>query len=106
MSEIRVCETNCEEVAKLILERLATKDLTLTSFYVNKNEAPKVLKNARVWGDYTHDQGKITIRLTPRRNLFWDSRAEKVTVDMDEYGVIVLKRILPEGKIIFRVIVY
>ena len=109
MSGIEVTKENCEKVGRELLQRLTGCNLTIVSFYADPNrlDQPSVIQGVKVSGGFAHDfeKGTFKIELSPRRNIFWDSVKEKVTVTYLDDGVVVIQRSLPMKKAIQRVVI-
>jgi len=105
---IKVDKYNCEKVAQKILDCLVGTIFGVASFYhtgMERPEHPRVLTHMVLFGGYVFRDGCLTIKFVPNRRLFWDLNEEKVTVRFsDEDDSIIVERLLPSGKIIYRVI--
>lgn len=104
MKKILVTEENCEKVATDLVESLFGKKLVIVSFFSNSGE-PKIVSGVKILSGFTFDQGRLKIPLTPRRNIFWDVSKERVSLEYEDDGTVVIKRVLGNKGTIFRVIV-
>lgn len=105
---IKVDKINCEKVAQRIVDCLIGTVFGVASFYhtgSEQKEWPRVINRMVLSGGYHYVNGCITIKFSPNRRIFWDLNDEQVTVRFsDEDDSIIVERILPNGKTIFRVV--
>lgn len=105
---VQVTKDNCEQVAQRVVSGLIGRVFSVVTFYKsqdNRKEAPGLLSNFCLSGGYFLVDNAVTIKLYPRRKIFWDLNVEQVTVIFFEDGCIEIDRVLPRGKTIFRVCV-
>ena len=104
MKKVIVTVENCEEVAKELAEYLFDKPLRISTFFLRerKIEGPYEVSEVKALSGFSYQGGKLTIRLTPRRTIFWDVSKEKVLVIYRKDGSIVIEREIEKNTTIFR----
>lgn len=111
---VKVDMKNCEFVAKRLVTRLTGAVFGISSFChesARSPEFPKLLPDHLLKGGYRFVDGYLKIELKRRdgdptkRAITWDLRDEQVEVcfNSGDSGF-TIKRILPNGKIIFRTV--
>lgn len=105
---VTVDKGNCDQIAQKIVNILSGRKFAIVSFYNNvpeRHETPTILDERYLCCGYRNIDGCVTIKLFPSRKIFWDLDDEKVTVSFVEDENIIIERVLPNGRTIFRAIV-
>lgn len=108
---------NCKDIAQRIIDSLKGKVFSVASLYTNvptKKEIPTVVSGLVLDSSpYNLEEGKLSIKFSPRRKLFWDLSVEQVSVTFLDDGNLIIERSFsvstdndpPGQRRIYRVIV-